>query len=54
MPDGSIGMFFFIITKSFYRMLQYGITLYDICIIKFKTLHYGTTDIQIFARSVQF
>ncbi len=35
-------------------MLQYGINLCDICIIKFKTLHYGTTDIQIFAYTFQF
>ena len=35
-------------------MLYLGITLCDICIIELKTLYYGTNDIQIFARSVQF
>lgn len=35
-------------------MLYLGITLRDICIIELKTLYYGTTDIQIFAYSVQF
>ena len=41
MPNESIGILFFQNNS-------------DICIIKFKTLHYGTTDIQIFAYSVQF